>query len=87
VVSSGFTTTITGSGFCPGTVVLSWIPGLGTATAVVDAAGAFRATMLLFPRDAVGPRTLVAAGTGGVSGQRQFLVVPSALQPPDFIQR
>lgn len=87
VAPLGFITTVSGSGFCPGTVTLSWSPGLGTATAAVDASGTFRATMVLFPRDAVGPRSLIASGAGGVSVQRPFLVVPSSLQPPDFVTR
>lgn len=87
VAPLGFSTTVSGSGFCPGTVTLSWSPGLGTVTAAVDAGGTFRATMILFPKDIVGPRLLIATGAGGVSVQRPFLVVPSSLQPPDFVTR
>lgn len=77
----GFVATATGTGFPPGAVVvLTWAPGLGTASAVANQDGMFSAGVLVFPKDMLGPRTLVASG-GDTSATATFLVVPGSVKP------
>lgn len=88
----GFVTTAVGSGFPPNVpVTLAWRPGIGGATAVSDAGGAFRVPVLILHHDVLGPRELVAtvAAVGGSTFARgpdsvtaPFLVVPATLGPP-----
>ena len=77
---AGFVTGAAGTGFPPGVVVLTWSPGVGSATAVVGPDGTFSARMLVMPNDRLGPRTLVAT-SGTTSAFDAFLVVPSSVQP------
>lgn len=61
VASAGEVTEIHGAFFPPRQVIrLAWKPGLGAALTVTSAAGSFRANMVVFPDDIVGPRTLLA---------------------------
>lgn len=76
----GFVATAHGSGFPPGPVVLAWTPGIGTFTATAGATGTFDVAVLVFPRDRLGPRQLVAT-SGTVAASAPFLVVPSTIQP------
>ena len=75
----GFVALAKGTGFPPGPVSLAWVQGIGTFTATADATGAFETSVLVFPRDRLGPRLLVASGT--VNASAPFLVVPSTVQP------
>jgi hypothetical protein len=77
----GFVTHARCSGF-PGNanVTMRWAPGLGTGTAKADAAGNFRAPMLVFPRDVLGPRELIVESPG-TSVRVPFLVVPPSVAP------
>jgi hypothetical protein len=84
VASAGDATGILGSGFPPGQkIMLSWSPGLGTATTVTSKAGGFSVAMVIFPNDIVGPRTLIA-GTAAVPrlAIEAFLVQPGTAEPP-----
>jgi hypothetical protein len=78
---AGFVTTATGTGFPPnGTVELHWQPGVGQFTATTGADGTFVAHALVFPKDRLGPRALVAT-SGGTTAFDAFLVVASTVQP------
>jgi Tol biopolymer transport system component len=88
----GFVTLAEGTGFPPGaTVTLAWRPGISENLIVtVDGAGRFRTQVLVFYKDQLGPRRLVAVRrTGTAFGQvgADFLVVPGSLQPPKFAGR
>lgn len=76
----GFVAMARGTGFPPGPVSLAWVQGVGTFTATADATGAFETQVLVFPRDRLGPRLLVAT-SGTVNASAPFLVVPSTVQP------
>jgi len=77
----GFVTGVTGTGFPPGPVVLAWLPGIGTTTTVAGPDGTIATRVLIFPGDRLGPRALVATGSGGVTAVDAFLVVPATVQP------
>jgi hypothetical protein len=78
---AGFVTAAVGTGFPPGSVVtLSWLPGIGSTTAVVAPDGTFTARILVFPNDRLGPRALVASGSSTTAFDA-FLVVQSSVQP------
>lgn len=65
-----------GTGFPPNQEVrLSWSRGLGTTVVRADASGAFRAQVLVFPNDLVGPRVLNAR-TAAALGTAVYLVLP-----------
>lgn len=76
----GFVTTARGSGFSPGPVSLRWAPGIGETEATAGEDGTFEARVLVFPRDRLGPRTLIASG-GDAVATAPLLVVPSTVQP------
>ena len=77
----GFVTGVRGTGFPPNTTVaLHWQPGVGTATALVGADGAFATRVLVLPNDQLGPRALVAT-SGATTAFDAFLVVPSTVKP------
>lgn len=67
VAATGSTVRVEGRGFTPnGTVRLTWQletlrPGLGTAQATADETGSFSTTMLVFVKDQVGRRRVLAA--------------------------
>ena len=69
-----------GTGFPPGPVVLSWLPGIGLTPATAGPDGKFSVRVLVFPRDRLGPRSLVATG-GATTASAQFLVVPNTTKP------
>jgi hypothetical protein len=77
---AGFVASATGAGFPPGAVELSWSPGIGRTTAIVGPDGTFRASMLVFPNDRLGPRALIAVA-GPTTAFAAFLVVQSSVQP------
>ena len=85
----GFVTIAIGAGFPPNsTVTLLWNPGISAPTRVkVAANGTFRTQMLVFHKDQLGPRLLVASGTGFTPVNTTFLVVPGNQQPADFAVR
>ncbi|MGH2726847.1 MAG: hypothetical protein ACRDKS_07700, partial [Actinomycetota bacterium] len=72
------------------TVTLSWNLGLGSVTTVKAGPaggfppGTFRVPILIFPRDFLGPRTLIASP---FNVEADFLVVPATLQPRRFVSR
>lgn len=76
----GFVATVRGTGFPPGLAVLSWLPGIGTSTAIVGADGTFSGSLLVIPRDRLGMR-LVVATAGAATAKAPFLVVPGTVQP------
>ncbi|HXM57296.1 MAG TPA: hypothetical protein VOB72_18000 [Candidatus Dormibacteraeota bacterium] len=93
----GTVTVAHGAGFPPNvSVQLAWSQGIaGTTSAglVSDAAGAFTATVLVLPHDALGTRVLTAL-SAPPPGSTQigfasafFLVTPGAVQPSDFSWR
>lgn len=76
----GFVAEVFGSDFPPGAAVqLSWSPGLSQKRPVVaDTDGRFRAAMLVFSRDILGPRRLQAAPAGPAtfgSAEASFIVI------------
>jgi len=74
-------------GFPPGSVVsVAWDPGLGTASGLADDGGEVRIRVLVFHRDVLGPRELLAS-SGGLGARTGFLVVPPSQQAPDFVVR
>jgi len=85
----GFVTIAVGTGFPPNsTVTLLWNPGISAPTRVkVAANGSFRTQMLVFNKDQLGPRLLVASGAGFTPVTTSFLVVPGNQQPSDFAVR
>lgn len=85
----GFVTGAVGTGFPPGvTVTLLWDPGISAPTTVqVGPDGTFRRQMLVFYHDRIGPRRLVATGSGFGAVDAQFVVVPGGQEPKDFVQR
>jgi hypothetical protein len=76
----GFVALVTGTGFAPGPVQLTWAPGIGSFAATAGPDGTFTAQVLVFPHDRLGPRTLVATG-GAVTATAPFLVVPNTVHP------
>jgi hypothetical protein len=81
VGTPGLVTLVAGSGFGPGTSVnVRWEPGLGSVVVTADPAGGFRTSMLVFPRDQLGPRLIIAEGPGG-SSQVAFLAVTPSVNP------
>jgi hypothetical protein len=85
----GFVPIAVGTGFPPGTTVaLTWNPGISAhETVLVAADGTFRRQVLVFHHDQLGPRRLVASGTGFGDVDTGFLVVPGTVQPDDFVDR
>lgn len=77
----GFVAQAIGTGFPAGPVELVWTPGIGRTIATAGPDGAFTTQVLVFPKDRIGPRILVATGAGGASANAPFLVVPPTVQP------
>ncbi len=83
----GFVTTAIGSGFPSGArVSLRWDQGINAAGSIiiVGGDGTFRVSVLVFPKSAAGPRSLVASSSGGTSfadTPAAFLVVTGSAQP------
>lgn len=86
---SGFVTRVTGKDLPPDIdVLLGWDRGLGKKTARTDLAGLLNTSMLILPRDEIGPRLLqVHIGRFTFDAQPAFLVVPGSAQPRDFVVR
>ena len=84
---TGAVARVTGSGFAPGPVTLSWQPGNGGTAATADAAGTFQVYVLVLPKDIIGPRQLVATISGVIQATAPFLVVPGTVQPGDWSYR
>jgi hypothetical protein len=83
VGSGGDATTVRGSGFPPGhRLTLRWSLGLGAATATPAANGTFVAVLVVFPKDVIGPRAVVAAGASGRLATAPFLVEAPSQEPP-----
>jgi hypothetical protein len=83
----GFAPVAIGTGFAPfSQVQLRWAPGLGGTTAVTDATGSFRVSVLVLRKDTLGPRQLNAGGPAGTASA-PYLVVPPSMQPPRFTFR
>ncbi|GAB2945817.1 VWA domain-containing protein [Micromonospora polyrhachis] len=92
----GFVTKAVGTNFPPGaTVRLRWDVGITATpnTVVVQPDGTFQVQVLILRKDPLGPRYLGAVRvTGGsrfgpVRTEQPFLVVPRALDPPNFHER
>jgi hypothetical protein len=77
---TGFVTGARGTGFPPGPVELHWSPGLGSTTTIAGPDGTFSVRVLVFPKDQLGPRALIATG-GATTAYDGFLVVQSSVQP------
>ena len=77
----GFVAQAIGTGFPAGPVELVWTPGIGRTIVTAGPDGSFTTQVLVFPKDRIGPRTLVATGAGGASANAPFLVVPPTVQP------
>ncbi len=89
---SGEVVIVTGDGFpADGTAQLRWSAGIGITTVTADTSGEFTQDVLLFRRDIVGPRELIAEVQDGSevppTATTDLLVVPRTLSPPDFISR
>ncbi|GAB3160832.1 VWA domain-containing protein [Micromonospora sonneratiae] len=88
----GFVTVAVGTNFPPGARVrLTWDFGITATpdTVPVNPDGTFRTQVLILRKDPLGPRRLKAvlvSGTrfGPVTTEQPFLVVPRALDPPNF---
>lgn len=78
----GAVTIVAGKGFPPNTALtLAWKPGIGSTSVTTDGTGAFSDhPQLIFPKDQLGPRALVATPSGVTA---TFLVVPPPLSPGD----
>ena len=93
----GTVTTVTGTGFPLGAVVkLTWSQGipLSIPSITIPATQGFQTTILIFPHDQLGQRTLSAAPDLSVTGAplfniatAVFLVGPGSEQPRDFSWR
>lgn len=87
VVPAGRPTTVSGMGFPAGREVTIGLPGFPEqARVVTDAAGAFNATLLVYPNSVPGSRQ-VRAAVDVVVVAGTLLVVPGTLGPPDFLAR
>jgi hypothetical protein len=81
VGSDGTVAVVTGAGFPANVnVAVLWHRGLGAVTAHTDSTGAFIVTMLVFPHDLGGPRTVAALGFP--SATAAFLVEAGPAGPP-----
>jgi Tol biopolymer transport system component len=87
----GIVTIAEGSGFPPGAeVALAWGTGISPKIApnVVGPDGTFRVQVLVFHKDTIGRRDLVATPAGGAGFPPvavPFVVTPAAAQPPSFV--
>jgi len=92
--AQGFVTRAVGKDFPPGAVVrLSWSAGISPTPGevVVGADGRLDAQVLIFHRDQLGERLLVAVPVSGPAfgevRSSPFLVVPRTVQPYGFVTR
>lgn len=70
-----------GTGFQPGPVSLTWVPGIGAFETVAGADGTFETSVVVLMDARVrGPRSLVAVGPA-TSANAPFLVVPGSMHP------
>ncbi|GIF07203.1 DUF11 domain-containing protein [Actinoplanes siamensis] len=86
----GFVTIIRGFDFPPGVRVrLAWDTGVTVAAnpAVPDAGGRFDAQLLVLWKDELGPRQVIATGSGLTRVTTDFQVVQPAQQPPGLVLR
>jgi len=82
VSSTGEVPTAIGFNFPPNTdVLLAWEPGNGAIAARSAGDGSFRASMLVFPRDTIGGRTLDASVSGSVVARAPILIVRGSYRP------
>jgi Tol biopolymer transport system component len=85
----GIVTTVTGTGFAPGSKVrLTWSVGETPTLPIVqvDATGRFRKQVLVFHNDLTGPRDLVATPLGGGKpASATMLVIRPSVVPPGFL--
>ncbi|HKE97460.1 MAG TPA: DUF11 domain-containing protein [Actinomycetes bacterium] len=87
----GFVTIAVGEQFPKNALVqLAWDQGLNASpdplTVRADAQGRFSQQVLVFPRDLLGPRKLLATIGGVQVTSADFLVVARPIGPPDFKQ-
>ncbi|HLY83645.1 MAG TPA: PKD domain-containing protein [Acidimicrobiales bacterium] len=76
----GTVVSVTGSGFAHNVdVALAWQPGVGAVTAHTDGAGNLVSTILVIPRDLLGPRILRA--NTSPAAQADFTVEPATVEP------
>ncbi len=87
---------VTGDGFpTDEPVTLSWDRGIGLETVQGDEDGEISTLMLIFRRDIVGPRELIAEivdedleeDEEPITATEELLVGPGTLSPPDFVRR
>lgn len=87
---------VTGDGFpTDEPATLSWDRGIGLETVQGDEEGEIRTLMLIFRRDIVGPRELIAEivdedleeDEEPITATEELLVGPGTLSPPDFVRR
>jgi len=81
-----------GDGFPEGVATdLHWDRGIGFATVTADETGRFNVPMLIFRRDIVGPRLLLAEfeldDEEPVTLSVEFVVAPGTMAPPQFTGR
>ena len=89
LVRPGRVTQVIGRNFPPDVdILLRWSAGIGTTQADPNFNGRFETPMLVFKRDILGPRELLASipGVGTIRSEPIF-VVPLTGQPPDFVTR
>jgi hypothetical protein len=76
----GTVVSVKGSGFAhDADVVLAWQPGIGAVTAHTDKDGNLAATILVIPRDLLGPRLILAKTSP--PAQAKFTVEPATVEP------
>jgi hypothetical protein len=78
----GFVATATGTGWPTGPVTIGTSAGGRPITAVADAGGGFRVSVLVLPGTSVGQLGVQGTGAGGVTATGTFLVVPRGVEPP-----
>jgi hypothetical protein len=87
----GFVTYAHGTGFPPGAVAsLAWEPGIGGARVTAGPSGSFTVPVLVFYKDALGPRRLVATSVSGPPFspvEAAFLARPGTGQPRRLLGR
>ncbi|BCY05769.1 DUF11 domain-containing protein [Actinoplanes sp. L3-i22] len=86
----GFVTIVRGFDFPPGVPVrLAWDTGVTVAAnpAVPDAKGRFDSQLLVLWKDPLGPRQVLATGSGFARVTTDFQVVQPAQQPPGLVLR
>ena len=89
LVRPGRVTQVIGRNFPPDmNIQLRWSSGIGTTKVDPSFIGRFETPMLVFKRDVLGPRELLAPipGVGTIRSEPIF-VVPLTGQPPDFVSR